>query len=106
MKLFCPLINVVITILLVGIAVLQSLRSRKRTKLYAMYNTAGNGALLVGALFGLCTGSKDIILMSAFMNGAVLIIDGIIEMVTHKVQPAVMHFLLALLVVIGLILYL
>lgn len=106
MKLICPLINVIVTILLVVMGVLQSMRSRKRSKLYAMYNTACCSALLVGALFGLCTGSKDIILMSAFMNGAVLIIEGIIEMALRKVQPALMHFLLALLEVIGLILYL
>lgn len=106
MKLVCPLINVVVTVLLVCIAVLQSVRSRKRSKLYALYNAACYSALLVGALFGLCTGSKDIILMSAIMNGAVLIIDGIIELVLRKVQPAVMHFLLALLEVIGLVLYL
>ena len=106
MKLICPLINVIVTILLVVMGGLQSIRSRKRSKLYAMYNTAGFCALLIGALFGLCTGSKEIILMSAFMNGTVLVLFGIIEIVLHKVQPAVMHFLLALLEVIGLILYL
>ena len=63
MNLICPLINVVVTILLAGIGVLQSIRSRKRSKLYAMYNTAGSCALLIGALFGLCAGSKEIILM-------------------------------------------
>ena len=106
MNLICPLINVVVTILLAGIGVLQSIRSRKRSKLYAMYNTAGSCALLIGALFGLCAGSKEIILMSAFMNGTVLVLFGIIELVLRKVQPAVMHFLLALLEFIGLILYL
>lgn len=106
MKLICPLINVIVTILLMVIAVMQSLRSRKRSKLYAMYHAAACGALFVGALFGLCTGSKEIVLMSAFMNCAMLVLDGIAEIAFRKVQPAVMHFLLALLVVIGLILYL
>lgn len=106
MKLICPVFNVAAAALMCLFSVLQIRRAKKRSLYYAMQGGVRNAALLVGALFGLCTGAKDLILMSALLNGSVLLLDGIADLLFSRKEQAVMHFLLTLLSLIGLILFL
>lgn len=106
MTLICPLLNTLTALVLLVFSLLQYRSARKRTRRYALQCAVRNAALLVGALFGLCTNASDLILMSALMNGAVLVLDGISDIAFSCSSQAAMHFLLAAVNLIGMVLYL
>ncbi len=106
MTLFCPLVNIIVDLLLMGFFFLQMRASRKNARYTAMLAMGLALALLIGALFGLCTGARDIIIMAAMMNAGVLIFAGVSGIMCDRRSHSVLFFFAAIISLLALIVYL